>query len=148
MTHHRSWRATWVFVGIATGLLTLLLSVRATPLAHSEEPASKALAPRMTIHNAKAHSRRALKHRFGNAYRHGIGKKLQCHRQWRTKVKCRVAWGIGDAAFVGTTTPFYHLIGHGWYWNVRYRINVIDEYCIFALHHSPSHCRKLKTGTY
>jgi hypothetical protein len=136
------------FVAALVAALVLTLpSVMAPPRVQGKETASKYLAPRLGIPKAKRYSKQALKHRFGNSYRHGYAKKLKCHRQWRTKVKCRVRWVIGDISSKGTTTPFLYKRGHNWYWKVRYRIRVTNEYCL-AVHHSRSRCSKVKKGVY
>jgi hypothetical protein len=102
----------------------------------------------MTIHDAKHYSRQALKHKFGNSYRHGYSKELRCnHRVRRTKVKCEVQWVIGDLSYSGHTAPYYHRSDGIYYWNVRYRIRRTNEYCV-ATGHSRRHCSKVFKGTY
>jgi hypothetical protein len=142
----RSASKTTLLVAALTAIVLALPPVMAPPAAQGKT-ASKYLAPRLGIPKAKRYSKQALKHRFGNSYRHGYAKKLRCHRQWRTKVKCRVRWVIGDVSSKGTTTPFLYKRGHNWYWKVRYRIRVTNEYCL-AVHHSRSRCSKVKKGVY
>jgi hypothetical protein len=148
MVQHHAPGTIFIVAALVAGVVLVPLSLGAAPQAQGKETASKYLAPRLGIPNAKRYSKRALKARFGTSYTAAIKSKLRCHRQWRTKVKCKTSFGLGDTGFRGSTTPFYYKRGHNWYWKVRYRIKVIDEYCLYVQDRPRSKCIKIRKGVY
>ena len=98
--------------------------------------------PRLTVSSAKRWARTALKRKFGNAYRHGSGKRLSgTTRLSRTKVRfSNVFWFAGDVSWQGRLTIWYTGVGDAARWNYAYKIKRTNEYCKSVLHRS--HCTK------
>ena len=104
--------------------LGVLLAAALTAVGAAQASAS----PKLRLPTAKHYTRVALKQRFGNTYRHGYAKKLECnHRISRTMIRCKVRWVIGDLSYKGRTRPHYYF-HNGWRWKVPYRVKQIDEY--------------------
>lgn len=116
------------------------------PPTRAAEYSAAARLPTMSPSDAQRLARQTLAARF-ESWRWGYGKRIRCAtRISRTERRCKVSWGIGDAGYRGTVTPFYSHRGDPWY--ARYRIRMLDEYCFMVLDRSRSRCTTHYRGTY
>lgn len=86
--------------------------------------------PTMTTRKAKRYTRKVLKRRFGNAYRHGSGKRVnRCSHRSRIRVRCRVRWFAGDVSWRGRVTVRYRRWNSEVDWDYAYRVRRTNWYC-------------------
>jgi hypothetical protein len=100
---------------------------------------------RLSSRAAERLTARALKRRFGTAYSHGYGHRIQCRRRLSpTRISCRkISWIIGDGVYFGRSTIWltkdrFERV----HWNYAYRIKRFDEYCALVLEKPRSKCIK------
>ncbi len=97
-------------------------------------PAPDATVPRlrlpfMSVVRARSLVARSLAEELGSRWKRGHAKRIGCERIEREKVKCGVSWWQGSNDYWGTITVYF-LQEHGIvYWNDRYKIHFVDDYC-------------------
>lgn len=97
-------------------------------------PAPAATAPKlrvpfMSIPRAKSLVARSLSEDLRSRWRKGRAKRIGCERIEREKVKCGVNWWQGPNDYWGTVTVYFLQERGIVYWNDRYKIHFVNDYC-------------------
>jgi secreted trypsin-like serine protease len=72
-----------------------------------------------------------LKYRFAQ----GHSRQMACARVEKEKVKCWVTWWQGSNDYYGSVTVFLTQSRGAIYWDLRYKIHWVDDYCWFRSGH-------------
>lgn len=99
-----------------------------------------------TARNAAA---QFLGRKYEESWYSRAGGHLICNRRLAFNVRrCEVSFVIGDSGFIGPLWIALLERGPGdQHARIRYRINRIDEYCVFVLHRPQRRCIKVDRGT-
>lgn len=112
---------------------TLLTQATFTPTP-ARNPARERV-PTLTQGQAWGHVADVLDRRFSDSWSHRAGGWIKCGRINRTRMRCRVAWAIGDTSYYGLTRIWYGRDRSGQaVWFYSYRIRGLDEYCASVTH--------------
>jgi secreted trypsin-like serine protease len=98
----------------------------------------KAQLPLLTIRRAKSLASRGLGEDFRFRFRRGAGKRISCRRVEREKVKCGVSWYQGGNDYYGSITVYYLFGREAVYWDDRYVVHWVNDYCWFESGHRQS----------
>ena len=85
--------------------------------------------PSMSITRAKSLVSQSLADELGSRWIRGRGKRVACERIEREKVKCGVSWWQGANDYWGTVTVYFLQEQGIVYWNDRYKIHFVNDYC-------------------
>jgi secreted trypsin-like serine protease len=85
--------------------------------------------PLMSIARAKSLVSQSLSEELGSRWIRGGGKRIRCERIEREKVKCGVSWWQGPNDYWGTITVYFLQEQGIVYWNDRYKIHFVNDYC-------------------
>jgi secreted trypsin-like serine protease len=85
--------------------------------------------PFMSLSRGRTLVARSLGEELGSRWKNGRGKRIGCRRIDREKVKCGVSWWQGPNDYWGTVTVFFLQEQGIVYWNDRYRIHFVNDYC-------------------
>lgn len=85
--------------------------------------------PFMSIFRAKSLVARSLSEDLRSRWRRGRGKRIRCEPIEREKVKCGVSWWQGSNDYWGTITVYFLQERGVVYWNDRYKIHFVNDYC-------------------
>lgn len=104
---------------------------------------------RLSAGTARNAAAQFLGRRYGEAWYSRAGGRLVCNQRLAFNVrKCEVSFVIGDSGFIGPLRiSLLEREPGDQYARIRYRINRINEYCIFGLHRSPRSCTRVDRGT-
>jgi hypothetical protein len=86
--------------------------------------------PTLSRGQAWGYTTTVLNRRFSDTWDHRAGGWIKCGRITRTRMRCRVAWAIGDSSYYGLVRVWRERDSDGepqaYY---SYRIRYLDEYC-------------------
>lgn len=85
--------------------------------------------PFMSVSRARTLVARSLAEELGSRWKRGRGKRIGCERIAREKVKCGVSWWQGADDYWGTITVYFLQEQGIVYWNSRYKIHSVNDYC-------------------
>jgi secreted trypsin-like serine protease len=85
--------------------------------------------PFMSLSRARALAARSLGEELGSRWKRAQGKRMGCERIEREKVKCGVSWWQGPNDYWGTITVYFLQEQGIVYWNDRYKIRFVNDYC-------------------
>jgi secreted trypsin-like serine protease len=94
--------------------------------------------PFLSLSRARRYMAQGLGADFRHHYRRGVGKRTGCERVERERVKCGVSWYQGGDDYYGTITVYYLVNRETVFWNDRYTIHWVDDYCWFHSGHRRS----------
>lgn len=89
----------------------------------------KLVPPKLTIPRARLLARKSLGEDFRSHYRRGFARRIGCSRVERERVRCDVGWSQGGNLYYGTITVYYLIDRETVYWDDRYKIHWVDDYC-------------------
>lgn len=103
-------------------------------------PAPKEAFPRVVlpflgIEIAKRLIRTGLIEDFKYRFAQGHSRQMSCARVAKEKVKCWVTWWQGSNDYFGSVTVFLTQSRGAIYWDLRYKIHWVDDYCWFRSGH-------------
>lgn len=85
--------------------------------------------PFMSLSRARTLLARSLGEDLGSRWKRGRGKRIGCERIEREKVKCGVSWWQGPNDYWGGITVYFLQEQGIVYWNDRYKIHFVNDYC-------------------
>jgi secreted trypsin-like serine protease len=94
--------------------------------------------PFMSMARARTLVARSLAEELGSRWLKGHAKRSGCRRIEREKVKCGVSWWQGPNDYWGTITVYFLQEQGIVYWNDRYKIHFVNDYCWWHSGHRQS----------
>jgi hypothetical protein len=85
--------------------------------------------PRLSTVEAEALMQLTMTKHF-ESWAIGLGKQVVCNKRVsNSRVKCKVAWALGDTIFGGRGTVWLNQAAGAGGWGYRYKVGEFDEYC-------------------